>query len=289
MTHAIHHPPEASGVTLTPENRPMDGPSSQEPAVVWVLIPALDEEQALPQVLAEIPPDLVAGVLVVDNGSEDATGFVAGEAGAFVVLEPRRGYGSACLAGLRVLLDRGVDGAPPLRSQDVIVFLDADHSDYPEEMNLILEPVLQRRADLVIGSRILGGATRSALLPQAWFGNRLACFLMRLFFGARYTDLGPFRAIRVGALRHLSMTDRGFGWTVEMQLKAQIAGLAVEEVPVSYRARIGRSKITGTVRGTLGAGTKILGWIIGWRVKLWLMPGGIKKYAPVHPRETMVV
>ena len=125
------------------------------------------------------------------------------------------------------------------------------------------------RAEFVLGSRILGGATLSALLPQAWFGNRLACFLMRVLFGARYTDLGPFRAIRVRAFKRLQMADTGFGWTIEMQLKAHSAGLRVSEVPVRYRPRVGKSKITGTVRGTLRAGAKILGWIGAWRVRTW--------------------
>lgn len=268
MTHAIPHPPEAAATAREYPVKP--GSSGQHLVAVWVLIPARDEEEALPLVLAAIPPDLAAGVLVVDNGSEDATASVAREAGARVVREPRRGYGSACLAGLEVLLERGVEGTSPLRSEDVVVFLDADHSDFPEELDRLLAPILANRADLVIGSRILGGASRTALLPQAWYGNRLACFLMRILFGARYTDLGPFRAITVSALRRLSMADRGFGWTIEMQLKAHSAGLAIEEVPVSYRARIGRSKITGTLRGTLGAGAKIIGWIVAWRVGQWL-------------------
>jgi hypothetical protein len=150
----------------------------------------------------------------------------------------------------------------------LIVFLDADHSDHPADLPQLLAPLLAGRARFVIGSRILGGATKEALLPQAWYGNRLACFLMRLLFGARYTDLGPFRAIRAGDLARFGMSDPGFGWTVEMQLKAWARGLPTVEVPVRYRARTGRSKITGTVRGTLGAGTKILGWIFAWRLRL---------------------
>ena len=150
----------------------------------------------------------------------------------------------------------------------MVVFLDADHSDYPEDLPRVLAPVLEDRAELCIGSRILGGASLGALLPQAWFGNRLACLLMRLLFGARYTDLGPFRAIRADALRALAMGDRDFGWTIEMQLKAHTTGLRVVEVPVRYRARIGSSKITGTLAGTLRAGWKIVGWILAWRLKL---------------------
>jgi glycosyltransferase involved in cell wall biosynthesis len=236
---------------------------------VGVVIPARDEEQALPLVLAELPRDRTPIVVVVDNGSRDRTAEVARAGGAVVVREERPGYGSACLRGIAWLLG-GSGLVPPLGAEDVIVFLDADHSDYPEDLEAVLAPLLAGRCELVIGSRILGGASRSALLPQAWFGNRLACFLMRVLFGARYTDLGPFRAIRVEALRALAMADTGFGWTIEMQLKAHSAGLRVEEVPVRYRARIGRSKITGTVRGTLGAGVKILGWIGAWRVRTWL-------------------
>jgi len=233
-----------------------------------VVLPAFDEEQALPLVLAEIPRSRAPIVVVVDNGSTDRTAEVARAAGAVVVREERRGYGSACLAGIRWLL-AGDGLAPPLGDEDVIVFLDADHSDYPEDLERLLGPLDEQRAEFVLGSRILGGATLSALLPQAWFGNRLACFLMRVLFGARYTDLGPFRALRVGALRRLQMADTGFGWTIEMQLKAHSSGLRVSEVPVRYRQRVGRSKITGTVRGTVRAGAKILGWIAVWRVRTW--------------------
>jgi glycosyltransferase involved in cell wall biosynthesis len=204
--------------------------------------------------------------VVVDNGSTDGTAGVARAGGAHVVPEPRRGYGRACLTGIATLLE-GRPGVEPLGDEDVVVFLDADHSDYPEDLEALLAPLLSGRAELVIGSRILGGADRRALLPQAWFGNRLACGLMRLLFGARYTDLGPFRALRVRALRALAMGDEGFGWTIEMQLKAHSLGLAVVEVPVRYRPRIGRSKITGTVSGTLRAGARILTWIFAWRVR----------------------
>jgi len=233
-----------------------------------MVLPAFDEEEALPLVLAEIPRELVDAIVVVDNGSRDRTAEVARESGATVVTEQRRGYGSACLAGLAHLLD-GNGLRPPLGDEDVVVFLDADHSDYPEDLPVVLAPLLEERAELVIGSRILGGADMGALLPQAWFGNRLACFLMRLLFRARYTDLGPFRAVRVRALRRLEMQDVDFGWTVEMQLKAKSRGLRVEEVPVRYRPRVGKSKITGTLVGTLRAGWKILGWIFVWRLRLW--------------------
>lgn len=243
---------------------------------VVVLIPALDEEEALPRVLADlaaVAPDLV---VVVDNGSRDRTAEVARAAGAFVVAEPRRGYGSACLAGLAALA-RGAVPAPALRPADVVVFLDADRSDHAEDLPALVAPILADEADFVVGSRVLGGGS-DALLPQQRFGNALACFLMRVLFGARHTDLGPFRAIRADALGHLAMRDQGYGWTVEMQLKAAVAGLRVREVPVRYRTRIGTSKIAGTLRGTVGAGAKILGWILGWRVALWFTRRRIPRY-----------
>ena len=218
--------------------------SAKEPVRVGMVLPAFDEEEALPLVLAEIPRELVDELVVVDNGSRDRTAAVARAAGATVVTEPRRGYGSACQAGIAHLLD-GAGLRPPLEAQDVIVFLDADHSDYPADLPVVLAPLREGRADLVIGSRILGGADMQALLPQAWLGNRLACFLMRVLFRARYTDLGPFRALTVGALRRLEMRDIDFGWTVEMQLKAGSRGLSAVEVPVRYRPRVGKSKITG--------------------------------------------
>lgn len=247
------------------------GVASAGPRVV-VLIPALNEEAALPRVLAEVPSAAVERVVVVDNGSTDRTAAVARDAGALVVHEPRRGYGRACLAGLAVLLGRSdALGAElePLAERDVVVFLDGDHSDYPADLPRLLEPLERGVADLVVGSRVLGGATMEAMLPQAWFGNRLACFLMRWLFGLRATDLGPFRAIRVAALERLEMSDPTYGWTVEMQLKAYVEGLRTVEVPVRYRPRIGDSKITGTLRGTLGAASKILGWIFAWRLRTW--------------------
>jgi glycosyltransferase involved in cell wall biosynthesis len=238
---------------------------------IAVVIPARDEEQALPLVLAELPRARAPLVVVVDNGSRDRTADVARAAGAVVVREERRGYGQACLAGIAWLLD-GEGLSPPLEGADVVVFLDADHSDHPEDLERLLAPLLAGEAELVLGSRILGGATSRALLPQAWYGNRLACVLMRVLFGARYTDLGPFRALRVATLRGLAMGDTGFGWTIEMQLKARSQRVRVLEVPVRYRERIGRSKITGTLTGTLRAGAKILGWIFCWRLALWVNP-----------------
>ncbi len=187
----------------------------------------------------------------MDNASTDGTAEVAKHHGATVVREPRRGYGSACLAGLRTLAAGPV---PP----DIVVFLDADYSDHPDELPRLVAPLVDARADLVVGSRTLGTAEPGALLPQARWGNRLASWLIGKLYGLRVTDLGPFRAIRWTSLQELGMADPNFGWTAEMQVKAARAGLRYEEVPVSYRRRVGVSKITGTVRGTVAAGWKIL-------------------------------
>lgn len=219
---------------------------------VDVLIPARNEEASLPRVLAALPRDRLRRVVVVDNASSDGTATVAAAAGAEVLREKRPGYGSACLRGIRFLADD-----PP----DVLVFVDADYSDHPEELPRLLRPIATGEADLVIGSRVLGDRQRGALLPQARLGNWLACRLIHLLYDLRFTDLGPFRAIRWDALERLGMRDRDFGWTAEMQVKAARRGLRVVEVPVSYRRRIGRSKITGTVRGTVLAGYKII-WTI---------------------------
>jgi glycosyltransferase involved in cell wall biosynthesis len=222
--------------------------------VVDVVIPALDEERSLPLVLAALPRPPVRRVVVADNGSRDRTAAVARAHGAVVVEARRRGYGSACLAGLDHL--RRHD--PP----QLVAFVDADFSDHPEELPLLLAPLARGEADLVIGSRVLGRRERGALLPQARAGNAVACLLIWLLYGHRYTDLGPFRAARWAALERLEMSDPGFGWTAEMQVKAIRRGLRVAEVAVSYRRRTGVSKITGTLRGTVAAGAKIL-WTVG--------------------------
>lgn len=219
--------------------------------LIDVIIPALNEEESLPHVLADIPSS-VRRVIVVDNGSTDNTAAVARASGAVVVSEPRKGYGRACLAGMKEL-----QSSPP----DIVVFLDGDYSDFPEELDLLVAPIASGSVDFVIGSRTRGNREKGALLPQAIFGNWLACTLMRLIWGVRYTDLGPFRAIRYAGLMRLGMQDETYGWTIEMQIKARLAGLRYAEIPVSYRQRIGVSKVTGTVSGTIKAGIWILGTI----------------------------
>jgi glycosyltransferase involved in cell wall biosynthesis len=220
---------------------------------IAVLIPALNEETTLPRVLADLPKTLVEEVVVVDNGSSDQTSAVARTGGATVLSEPRRGYGWACLAGIEYL---------KTKAPDILVFLDGDYSDHPDELPVVVQPILTEGYDLVIGSRTKGEADPGALLPQARFGNALATFLIRLFYGFHYSDLGPFRAIRFPALLKLGMKDRTYGWTVEMQIKAIRQGLRITEVPVCYRKRAGgASKVSGTLKGTVLAGYKIL-WTV---------------------------
>ena len=253
----------------TPGSRRTSSPRASEVTGdrprISVIIPVLDEEESLPLVLRDIPPGLVDEVLVVDNGSTDRSAQVATAHGARVVPEPRRGYGSACLAGIAACQASGI-----------IVFLDGDYSDYPQDMPELLRPLLEGSADLVLGTRMVIPESRRALLPQARFGNRLAAFLMRCLFGIRCTDLGPFRAIRSDALNELGMRDRDFGWTVEMQLRAKFSGLRVVEVPVRYRRRVGVSKITGTFKGTILAGYKILKTIFSYRIRMPRTNNGAK-------------
>ena len=217
---------------------------------IGVIIPARNEAAALPEVLRAILPR-VAEVIVVDTASSDGTPEVARRLGARVVAEPRRGYGRACLAGIAAL-------SPEV---DTVLFMDADAADRPEDLAMLLAPIEAGEADLVIGARRLA-VERGALTPQQRFGNALACLLIRLAWGVRYTDLGPFRVIRRDALARLGMRDETWGWTVEMQVRAARLGVRVREVPVGYRRRIGTSKISGTLSGTLRAGWKIL-WVIG--------------------------
>ena len=224
-------------------------------ARISLLIPALNEEASIGRVLSNLPADLFSQVLVVDNGSTDRTAEVARAHGATVVREPRRGYGRACLAGLAALDPQA----------EIVVFMDADSSDVPGEAGSLLEPIVSGRAELVIGSRVLGRAEPGALAPHQRFGNRLATTLLAWLYGFRYTDLGPFRAIRADRLRHLGMSDGDFGWTIEMQVRAVRSGLRVLEVPVSYRRRIGTSKISGNLRSSLAAGRKIIATILRLR------------------------
>ena len=233
-------------------------PPKKTQHAIDVVIPAYNEEASLPLVLQAIPGDQVRRVVVADNNSTDRTAEVARDGGAEVVDAPRQGYGSACLAGLDHLRQTG----PP----DVVVFLDADFSDHPDELPHVAGPILRGDADLVVGSRTLGERERGALLPQARMGNVVACVLIRLLYRHRYTDLGPFRAIRWDALERLQMQDPDFGWTAEMQVKALRHKLRVTEVPVSYRKRVGVSKITGTLKGTFLAGYKILTTVFRYSV-----------------------
>ena len=223
---------------------------------ISVIIPAHNEAGAIAYVLAEIPVGLVREVIVVDNNSTDNTSAIARANGATVLLEIRPGYGYACLAGMAHAY-----GRPQSEQPDIVVFLDGDHSDFPEQMPELLAPLLRGEADMVIGSRALGVREKGSLLPQQRFGNWLASRLLRLRYGGTVTDLGPFRAILAPALLALHMEDKTYGWTVEMQVKAARQGLRTVEVPVRYRKRIGTSKVSGTVRGTIGAGYKIL-WTI---------------------------
>ena len=218
-----------------------------------IIIPTFNEQASIGHVLDAIPMEYRNPVIVVDNGSTDATAAIAAKHGAIVIHEPRRGYGSACLAGI---------AHAKVFSPDVHVFLDGDYSDYPEDLPNLLDALDDQNLDLVIGSRMLGLAEKGALLPQARFGNWLATQLMAIRYRYRFTDLGPFRAIRTKALEQLQMADTNFGWTMEMQVKALRSGLHVGEVPVRYRKRIGESKISGTISGSVAAGIKIL-WTLG--------------------------
>ena len=219
-----------------------------------VIIPALNEERSIGRVIGDIPQDLVTEIVVVNNGSTDSTARVASSSGATVIDEERRGYGQACLAGIDYIKNSSY-------MPDIIVFLDADYSDYPQEIKELISPITEGGYDLVIGSRTIGERQKGALLPQALVGNYVATRLIKLFYRVDFTDLGPFRAIRYDKLLSLDMRDKTFGWTVEMQVKAAKNGLRCAEVPVSYRKRIGTSKITGTVAGSVMAGVKII-WMI---------------------------
>lgn len=220
---------------------------------IKVIIPAYNEEASIDKVIKEIP-DIVSEIIVVNNGSTDQTAKTASKAGATVLHENKMGYGNACLKGIDYLKDKAL-------TPDILVFLDGDYSDFPEELIKIITPIDQNEVDFVIGSRVKELREKGSMTPQQIFGNALACFLMKLLYGAQFTDLGPFRAIKWSTLEKLNMSDKTYGWTIEMQLKVLREKIPHKEVAVSYKKRIGVSKVSGTIKGTIFAGMKILGWI----------------------------
>jgi len=227
---------------------------------IYVIIPAFNEEESIGLVLSDIPWDVVKEVIVVSNGSTDTTVAVARKGGAVVLEEPQKGYGKACLKGLEYLSQ--LEGA---ERPDVVVFLDGDYSDYPEELKMLIEPILKGESDMVIGSRATGEREQGSMMPQQIFGNWLATSLIRLMYKVDYTDLGPFRAISYDRLLEIGMVDENFGWTVEMQVKAAKKNMRFAELPVRYRKRVGVSKVTGTIYGTVMAGYKIIYTIFKYR------------------------
>ena len=227
--------------------------------MIWVVIPAFNEAKSIALVLRDLP-DLVDEVVVVDNRSTDGTADEAEKAGATVLFESQKGYGYACLKGIAYLAQKA-------RAKDIVVFLDGDYSDYPEELEQLIDPILKNEALFSLGTRVTPQLEKKALTPQQRFGNALATQLMKLFFGSRFTDLGPFRAIEWQTLERLKMSDKTYGWTVEMQLKVLKKNIPYAEIPVRYRPRIGVSKVSGTLRGTLMAGYKILLWIFTYSLK----------------------
>ncbi len=224
--------------------------------IISVIIPAFNEEQSIGKVVNDIPKDIVKHVIVVNNNSNDNTVEVAKKAGAIVLDEPRKGYGWACL--------KGIEHSKELNTE-IVVFLDGDYSDYPGEIVDVIAPILNENMDMVIGSRVLGKREKGSLTPQQIFGNSLATKLMRLFYGAKFTDLGPFRAIKSPSLEQLKMSDKTYGWTIEMQIKAAKQKMKFCEVPVNYKKRIGVSKVSGTIKGTVLAGIKIIFAIFKYR------------------------
>lgn len=229
-------------------------------AVIDVVIPAHNEENAIGNVLKEIPMDIVREIVVVDNNSNDNTSEEAKNNGATVLKEKQKGYGYACLKGIHYLSQKQT---PP----GIIVFLDGDYSDYPEQLTDVISPIINNNIDMVIGSRALGNRERKSMTPQQIFGNWLATKMIRLFFRAKFTDLGPFRAIKFDKLLALNMEDKTYGWTVEMQVKAVKKKYTFTEVPIDYRERIGVSKVSGTVKGTILAGYKIIKTILVYTLK----------------------
>ncbi|WP_430429386.1 glycosyltransferase family 2 protein [Maribacter litoralis] len=226
---------------------------------IKVIIPAFNEADSIAHVINEIPKT-VSEIIVVNNDSTDKTEANAKAAGATVLTETRKGYGYACLKGLDYVSKKS-------KQPDIIVFIDGDYSDYPEELDKVVVPILENDIDFVVGAREKKLRQEGSMTPQQVFGNWLATFLMRLFFGAKFTDLGPFRAIKYEKLKELNMEDKTYGWTVEMQLKVLKKKMTYTEVPVRYKRRIGISKVSGTVKGSIFAGIKILGWIFKYSIK----------------------
>jgi len=227
--------------------------------VLKVIIPAYNEADAIAKVIHDIPKD-VQEVIVVSNNSTDATEERARQAGATVLKEPRKGYGYACLKGMEYIANQEL-------KPDIVIFLDGDYSDHPEQLTALIDPILSNNIDFVVGARVPELRESGAMTPQQIFGNGLATLLMKLFFKARFTDLGPFRAIKYEKLLALDMEDKTYGWTVEMQLKVLKKKFSYTEVPMKYRNRIGVSKVSGTVKGSIFAGIKILGWIFKYSFK----------------------
>lgn len=228
-------------------------------SIIKVIIPAYNEQDSIANVITEIP-SVVSEVIVVNNNSTDNTVLMAEKAGATVLTETQKGYGYACLKGMEYIASQN-------KKPDIIVFLDGDYSDYPEELTKIIAPILTNDIDLVIGARVPELREKYSVTPQQIFGNWLACILMKLFFKSTFTDLGPFRAIKYHKLLALNMSDKTYGWTVEMQLKALKQQFSYIEVPVNYKKRIGVSKVSGTIKGAIFAGVKILTWIFKYSFK----------------------
>ncbi|TLP82733.1 glycosyltransferase family 2 protein [Maribacter sp. ACAM166] len=226
---------------------------------IKVIIPAFNEADSIAHVINELPSS-VSEVIVINNNSSDDTVKNARSAGATVLTELKMGYGYACLCGLNYVASQS-------KHPDIIVFIDGDYSDYPEELDKVVAPILNDNLDFVVGARKRSLREEGSMTPQQVFGNWLATFLMRLFFGAKFTDLGPFRAIKYEKLNELNMEDKTYGWTVEMQLKVLKKKMTYTEVPVRYKRRIGVSKVSGTVKGSIFAGIKILGWIFKYSIK----------------------
>lgn len=227
--------------------------------LIKVIIPAFNEEDSIARVIKDIPK-IVDEIIVVSNNSTDKTEKNAKNAGATVLVEHKKGYGFACLKGLDYIANQ-------INKPTIIVFLDGDYSDYPEQLNQIIQPIIDENIDFVVGSRVKNLREKGAMTPQQIFGNWLATFLMKIFFGAKFTDLGPFRAIKYNQLLALKMEDKTYGWTVEMQLKVLKQKMSYKEIPVNYRNRIGVSKVSGTVKGSIFAGVKILSWIFKYSFK----------------------